>query len=57
VATIISDIQMPNVTEEVPVDPDTLHQLKYKVTNSFLVCIRSSNGSCHSWENEWFGVL
>ncbi|KAF6026933.1 NCAPG [Bugula neritina] len=31
VATIISDIQMPNVTEEVPVDPDTLHQLKYKL--------------------------
>lgn len=31
VANIISDIQMPNVMEEQPVDPDTLHKLKYKV--------------------------
>lgn len=32
VANIISDIQMPNVIEEQAVDPDKLHQLKYKVT-------------------------
>lgn len=31
VACIISDIQVPNVIEEQPVDPDTLHQLKLKV--------------------------
>ena len=32
VASIISDIQVPNIMEEQPVDPDTLHRLKYKVS-------------------------
>ena len=35
VANIISDIQMPNVVEEQVVDPDKLHQLKYKVSGQW----------------------
>ncbi|XP_067944835.1 condensin complex subunit 3-like isoform X2 [Watersipora subatra] len=33
VANIIADIQVPNIVEEQPVDPDTLHQLKLKVAS------------------------